>query len=57
MIEIRAVMGLVNLDRMDKIVAKNHANYLSYANAFSGITGTSLLSYDVEEKNPMPVHR
>ncbi len=43
--ELNAAVGLANLDALPRFVAINRKNYEIYSEAFSGINGTSLISY------------
>lgn len=51
MIEVAAAMGLVNLEVIDETIASNRSNHEAYQNALSGLTGISLLDFDVTEHN------
>jgi dTDP-4-amino-4,6-dideoxygalactose transaminase len=46
MSEVSAAMGLTNLESLEKIVARNLANYRDYARHLAGLPGVSLFPYD-----------
>lgn len=49
--EVSAAMGIINLEELSEIVAKNHENYRSYGRHLHGIEGISLIAYDEQERN------
>lgn len=51
MVEICAAMGLVNLDSIDGVIARNRANYHAYRAAIGQIPDLSILPYDEAEEN------
>ena len=46
MSEVSAAMGITNLESLDEVVARNHANYRAYARHLAGIAGVKLFPYD-----------
>ena len=51
MIEVAAAMGMVNMDAIDSVVEINRSNYQIYSDCLYGLTGISLLAFDVSECN------
>jgi dTDP-4-amino-4,6-dideoxygalactose transaminase len=49
--EVCAAMGLTNLEAIDEIIAVNKRNYLAYCRELNGVTGTSVIGYDPNERN------
>lgn len=49
MSEVAAAMGITSLESLDEFVAVNHQNYLRYREAFEGLQGVRMLSYDETE--------
>ena len=48
--EFSALMGLTNLESLDKFIAVNHENYKSYERELRGLAGVKLIVYDQREK-------
>jgi dTDP-4-amino-4,6-dideoxygalactose transaminase len=48
--EVAAAFGLAGLDRVDEVIERNHANYLTYCDVLDGIPGIRLLPFDDTEK-------
>lgn len=51
MTEICAAMGLVNLDRIDDVIATNRRNHIAYKAAIDPLPGLSLLPFNEDERN------
>ena len=51
MTEIAAAMGMVNLDSLDSVIARNQKNYRAYEKGLSNLPGITLYKFDEVEKN------